>query len=235
MVENLKGEVDQKINSLLEIFYKTVTYADHLATGKEINKEYFIRHTVETILRIRLARVADAQVLDYLTINDPVSAAKWAQYTADEMLHDKLFLKDLKKFSIGKKAIYATEPLFATKLLQGFLYYTIKHEGAIGLLSKAYFLEYASYKTQPIWNKNIEMNMGREYVQGANNHISIDEKEDHSEFVWNVLKRQINNKKDEEKVMQNIGIFYSLFAMYFEELYSVVLKGRHRLKIDLEI
>src|SRR5262249_3870341 len=147
----LYAKVNARLDSMILSLYELAPAARYLASSNSIDQKLFEHHTIETILRIRLARIADSKVIQHFARTDPFAAQKWAKYAEEEMLHDRLFLKDLKSLGVSEESVYGTEPLLATKLLQGYLYYTIEHEGPRGLLTKAYFLEYTTKKTQATW------------------------------------------------------------------------------------
>src|SRR5215207_9294160 len=88
--------VNARLDKMIESFYETAPAARYLASAGSVDKDLFKRHTIETILRIRLARIADSKVIQQFTRTDPFAAQKWSKYTEEEMLHDRLFLKDLK-------------------------------------------------------------------------------------------------------------------------------------------
>jgi hypothetical protein len=215
-----RTQVDALLDSMIESVYKSAPAARYLASAKQVDVELFKRHTVETILRIRLARIADSKALYLFTRSDPVAAHKWARYTEEEMLHDKLFLKDLKNLGMEEEAVYGTDPLLATKLLQGYLYYTLEHEGPRGLITKSYFVEYTTRKTQAAWNENVKRSLGDKAVRGAEAHLSYDVDEDHSTDVWNVLMSTVKSKEDEARVLYHLHVYFGLFSAYFNELAS---------------
>ncbi|HWU86134.1 MAG TPA: iron-containing redox enzyme family protein [Kofleriaceae bacterium] len=217
----LRARIDTLLNHFIKRFYAESPAARHLREAASVDLEMFKGHTVQTILRIRLARMADAKALLLFAKSDPIAAQRWAKYAEEEMLHDKLFLKDLKKLGMEEAAIYATEPFLATKLLQGYLYYTLEHEGPMGLIAKAYFLEYTSRATQSEWNANIRKSLGPDAVRGADAHINIDIGEDHSTDVWNVLASLVNGPKDEARLEAHIHTFFGLFSAYFADLARV--------------
>jgi hypothetical protein len=217
----LYAKVNARLDAMIASFYDAAPAARYLATSASIEPQLYIRHTIETILRIRLARVADSKVIQHFTKTDPFAAEKWAKYTQEEMLHDRLFLKDLKSLGVTEEQVYATDPLLATKLLQGYLYYTIEHEGPRGLLCKSYFVEYTTRKTQAIWNRNVKRALGEKAVKGAEAHLSYDVDEDHSTDVWNVLMTVVKTPEDEARTLAHLEVYYGLFVAYFNELASV--------------
>ncbi|GAA3044091.1 hypothetical protein GCM10020000_24510 [Streptomyces olivoverticillatus] len=93
----LRERVDALLDSFIKDFYETVPYARHQKSAEKIDLEYYKRHNIETILRLRRKRTIDALAIKYFTKKDPVQAKAWAHYTDDEMLHDRLFAADLAK------------------------------------------------------------------------------------------------------------------------------------------
>jgi hypothetical protein len=214
----LRARIDTILDGMIERFYASAPAARHLLESDKVDSAIFKAHTVQTILRIRLARMADAKAIFLFAKTDPFAAKKWAQYAEEEMLHDKLFLKDLMRLGMTEAEVYGTEPLVATQILQGYLYYSLEHEGPRGLISKAYFLEYTSRKTQGAWNANIKRSLGEEAVKGAEAHLRYDVDEDHSTDVWNVLMTLVKSPADENRVIQHMNVFFGLFSAYFVEL-----------------
>lgn len=215
-----RSKVDALLDSMIEATYKTAPAARYLATSQQVDAALFKRHTIETILRIRLARIADAKAIFLFTKTDPSAAHKWAKYMEEEMLHDKLFLKDLTNLGMTEEEVYGTDPLLATKLLQGYLYYTVEHEGPRGLICKSYFLEYTTRKTQGRWNENIKGSLGDKAVRGAEAHLNYDVDEDHSTDVWNVLMTMVKSPEDEARVLYHLHVYCGLFTAYLNELAS---------------
>jgi hypothetical protein len=222
-----RSRVDAMLNEMISDFYRNVPYADHLKSAKQVNAEYFKRFTTEIILRLRMKRTIDALTIHYFTKHDPKLAKKWSHYTEDEMLHDSMFLADLKRLGMSSEEVYSTEPLFATKLLQGYFYYGLEHEGIpLASLSSSYFIEYTSGRTQEAWLGNVGESLGGEAVKGSRAHVSHDDEDDHVTFVWEVLSTFIKTPADEEKVLSHLRNIYHLFAMFFIELYNLVVKNK---------
>ena len=162
----------------------------------------------------------DALVIHYFTKHDPRQAKAWAQYIEDEMLHGHMFAKDMERlFGLTIDTIYHYEPLFATKLLNGYFYYTLEHEGPMAAITSAYFLEYTTRMTQPQWLDNLAKIYGEENIRGARAHVNHDIKEDHNHFVWNVLISTIKSDDDVSRLERHLENIFGLFAAYFNEIY----------------
>ena len=208
------------LDGLIETLYDATPAARYLAASSTIDTRLFGRYTIETSLRIRLARIADSKVIQQFARTNPFAAQKWSKYTEERMLHDRLFLKDLRYLGVGEDTVSGTDPLLATKLLQGYLYYTIEHEGPRGLLSTAYFVEYAITKTQALWIENVKRALGEQAVQGAEAHLAYHRDEDHTPEVWNVLMSVVKTPEEEARVVYHLEVYYGLLVAYFNELAS---------------
>jgi hypothetical protein len=221
----LRKRVDDYLDACIKDFYANIPFARHQLEDKELNLAYYKRHNIETILRLRRKRTIDALALRYFTKVDPPTAKKWAHYTDDEMLHDRMFAADLAKVGVSKEEIYATEPLLATKLLTGYLQYGIEFEGTpLALITSVYFVEYVTTRTQPTWLDNLEGILGKEAIKGQRAHVGTDLDDAHDDFVWDVLSGLVTSPATEDKVMQHLQDVYRLWQMYFLEI--------HRLTVD---
>jgi hypothetical protein len=221
----LRGKVDKHIDHLISQFYEEVPYARHMMTESEINLDYYKRNLIEIILRLRMKRTIDGHTITYFTKKDPVLAKKWCQYTDDEMLHDRMFASDLERVGVSRDEIYSKEPLLATKLLQGYFYYGLEHEGRpLASLSSSYFIELTSQKTQPKWLDHLEKVLGADKIKGQRAHVNHDADDDHVDFVWDVLSTFIKDEKDEAQLFTHLDSVYTLFRMYFTELYELTAK-----------
>lgn len=221
---DFKKEIDGLLRTLLEDFYKNVEGGDYLISNSSINKEYYKRHVIEIILRLRMKRWIDALTIHYFAKHNPFLAKKWAQYTEDEMLHDEMFARDLEVIGVTKDEIYLTEPLFTTKILQGYFYYGIEHEGCpLASLCSSYFIEQMSLVTQPKWIDNIESQIGEGMAKGQRAHVNHDIEDNHTEFVWNVLSTFVGSEEDENKVRQHIVNVYTLLSAFYTELYKITV------------
>ena len=235
-MDEFRARVDAYLDSAIIDFYKTVPFAQHQLNAAEINLDYYKRHNIETILRLRRKRTVDAYAIRYFTKVDPVQAKAWAHYTDDEMLHDKLFAADLEKVGVTKDEIYSTEPLLSTKLLTGYLQYGMEYEDSpLALITSVYFVEYTTTRTQPDWLENLEKSLGPDKLKGARAHVNTDLDDDHDDFVWRVLVSLVKSPADEERVMLHLENIYWLWKLYFVEIHQKVVQGRADEPIDLPV
>lgn len=220
----LRERVDARLDELIVKFYNEVPYATHFVSGEKIDLEYYRRHNIETILRIRRKRLVDAYAIRYFTLHDPRSAAAWCHYAEDEMLHDHMFLRDLQKVDVTADEAYSTEPMQATKMMMGYLLYGMEYDGTpLALLTSVYLIEYVSVLTQPKWLDNMAKDIGEDNLKGARAHVSTDVDDDHADFVWEVLVTLLHDDRDERRMFEHIDALYDLWAMYFTELYEMTI------------
>ena len=217
----LRKIFDQKLDDMIVQFYQTVPGADYQKNAENIDPDYYKRHCIETILRIRHKRMVDALVIHHFTKTNTRAAKMWAEYTEDEMLHGQMFGRDLERqFGLTMDDIYKHEPLLSTKLLNGYFYFTLEHEGPMASIASAYFLEYTTRKTQPDWLDNLEKVFGSDNVKGARGHVNHDIKDNHSEFVWKVLMETVETDEDIKKLEKHFENIYGLFCSYFVDVYQ---------------
>lgn len=221
-----RAKVDAKLDQIIEQYFLKDPYARKYLEAKELNKQYYVRQMIEMCLRIRLRRIVDALVIHYFTKHDPRQAKNWSRYTEEEMLHDTLFAMDLERMGVSREEIYKTEPFLSTKLLQGYLYYTLEHESPMATLVYSYSTEYTSRKTQPAYLDRLEQLLGKEMVHGARTHLNYDVDEDHSYFVWNVLMSLVKTPEDERRVMTHMDNIFGLYCGYSYELYMAAVQNQ---------
>jgi hypothetical protein len=223
----LRARVDALLDELVDSFYEQVPYGTHLSRARQIDLDYYRRHTIETVLRIRLKRTVDALAIRYFTLHDPATAKKWAEYTAEEMLHDAFFVKHLEKLGVAREAVYATPPLLATRLMMGYLLYGVEYEGSpLALIASVYFVEYVTVKTQPEWIGNLEARLGADKLRGARAHVDLDLADRHADFVWEVLHRLVEQSGGEARLFEHLRNIYRLWELYFTELHQVSVAAR---------
>ena len=224
LADAARPKIDAMLDTMVREFYGKVPYADHLGKAEKVDLEYYKRFTVEIILRLRMKRVIDGLTIHYFTKTNPEIAKRWCHYTEDEMLHDALFLADLERLGMSRREVYETEPLLATKLLQGYFYFGLEHEGIpLASLSSSYFIEYTSSRTQERWLDNIERSVGAEAVKGSRAHVDHDDEDGHVDFVWQVLSSFIKTEADIDRITRHLRAVYHLFMMFFVELHGQVI------------
>lgn len=221
--DELRKQVDTLLDTMIEKFYAEVPMAGHQRSDSDLNLDYYKRHNIETIVRLRRKRTIDGMAIQWFTKRDPVRGAAWAHYVEDEMLHDAWFAADLAHVGVSSEDIYSTEPFLSTKLLTGYLQYGMEFEGTpLALLCSVYFVEYTTTKTQPSWVSNLGRILGEEKVAGARKHVGTDLDDEHPDFVWGVLSSLTLTPADQAKVLRHMREVANLWVAYFFELHRAV-------------
>jgi hypothetical protein len=198
------------------------------------SRDFFIRSTIETVLRIELMRKINPLVCVRVAEADPILCKQWGLYAADEGLHGRLFAKDLHVLGVTDEEIYTTRRLFATELLAGYLYQTLAEEGPLGVLASAYYVETVSGWTQPAWLDGMEQFVGHDATRGARAHLALDDREGHVDLAWNMCMRVVKTPADEERFKQHVVRLHSLFVAYVLEVSRLVaLKDRPAAEMDV--
>lgn len=213
--KNVDNYIDKKINEWNE----TVPFADHFE-GKKVHMEYYTRHLIETIWRIRLLRVSESKALSEISKISPLAAQIWANYENEEMTHDELFAQDLLAQNISRSEILSTEPYLSTKLLTGFFSYLLDHEGPLGVVVYSYLVEYVNVKLEPVKLKEMKKSIGERKIRGQIAHSHTDTTEDHPGEVWQVIRYLIVNENDIVNIYKYIDEMQSILSMYFHEIYK---------------
>ncbi|QTL36858.1 MULTISPECIES: iron-containing redox enzyme family protein [Pseudoalteromonas] len=220
--EQVRAKLDSYLDQKMAQWKETVPYASHLES-KDINSAWYRRHTIEHVWRIRLSRSAHCKALHAITKVSPEAAQLYAEYQAEEMNHDTLFMQDCEAIGVTQEELLNTEPFLATRLLQGFFYFVSEHEDPIGVVASSYLVEYTTAKLTPKQMESMKASLGEENVQGQLAHINTDLGEDHAGEMWRILRYLIRSEADVEKVLRYFDDIQTILAMYFRELYDATI------------
>jgi hypothetical protein len=99
----------------MEALFDKTPGAREFHTGSWIDREYYKRHLIETVLRIRLNNEVDAYGLYKVGSKDNRLAATLAQYLSEENNHEGMFLRDLRRFGVEKDEVDALRPFPSTE------------------------------------------------------------------------------------------------------------------------
>jgi pyrroloquinoline quinone (PQQ) biosynthesis protein C len=179
--------------------------------------EFYQRSLAETAIRIRLLRVVESKAISEIAKISPESAQKWAEYEADEMLHDEMFIQDLIASGYTREEFMRIEPTMSTKLLVGFFSYLLDHEGPLGVVAYSYLVEYVNVKLESEKLIELEKILGKEKIIGQLTHANTDIGHDHPGMVWECLRYLINNDNDIENLKKYLKEFQQILLMFFVE------------------
>ncbi len=220
-----KAELDRYLDRKMDEWKRTVPYASHMK-DKDIDLAYYRRTLIEHVWRIRLSRVSQSKAIYKIAQISPKAAADYAHYQADEMLHDKLYVRDCQAAGISLDEIQATEPYLATRLFQGFFYYALEHEHPMAAVVSNYLVEYTQQKLQPDIVRNLERALGRELVRGQEAHLAVDTSEDHALEMWKILTQLILSEDDFRMVFRYVDDVQSILALFFREIHEDTVVNR---------
>lgn len=205
----------------------TVPRAAEFHRGEWITKDYYLRHLVETILRIRLNNEVDAYGLYKIGDKDNKLSAILAQYLAEEYGHEGMFMRDVQKFGLTLQDVNGITPTFATDKLIGYMYLSIDKDGPLPTMIWNWFVEWYSDRYNKVITENAARQFGKEYVKGSFGHIHFDESHDHDDLMWGAVSRAIDGWGSYEVAQQYLKNFISLVGDYFQELYDTTVPQHH--------
>lgn len=219
----LKAKVDAYLDKKIQEWKSSVPYANHLEE-KKVNSEWYKRHTIEHVWRIRLSRTVQCRALYAMAKHSPEAAQLYAKYQEEEMLHDTLYSQDLNSMGVSNEEIWATEPLLSTRLLEGFLYFIAEHEDPIGVVCYGYLVEYTTKVITPTQLEAMKKSLGENKIEGQLAHMNTDLVEDHAGEMWKIMNSLIFDKGAEQRIYKYFDEVQKLLAMYFQELYQVTVE-----------
>ncbi len=222
-----KAELDRYLDQKMDEWKRTVPFASHMKDS-QIHQAYYRRTLIEHVWRIRLSRVSQSKAVYKIAEISPKAAADYAHYQADEMLHDKLYVRDCEAAGITMDEILATEPYLATRLLEGFFYFCLEHEHPMAPVVSNYLVEYTQQKLQPEIVSSLKQSLGREMVKGQEAHLAVDTTEDHALEMWKILSQLIFCEDDFQKVFKYIDDVQEILAMFFREIYEDTVAGKRQ-------
>ncbi|CAB3751842.1 hypothetical protein [Paraburkholderia solisilvae] len=193
-----------------------VTAAFH--RGEWIDREYYRRHLVETVLRIRLNNEVDAFALYRIGFKDNPIAQILAQYLAEEYGHEGLFLRDIEKFGLTESQVNAIQPFHCTDKLIGFLYLSIGRDGPLPTMVWNWLVEWYSDRYNKTITEAAAQAFGHDLVKGSLGHIHYDESHNHDDLMWSAVQRAIDNWGGVARAEVYLSHFVGLIGEYFDEL-----------------
>jgi len=218
-LENRK-HLEQVAKEEMAAMFASVPMAREFHAGDWIDRDYYRRHLVETVLRIRLNNEVDAYALYKIGAKDNQLAGVLAHYLAEEYGHEGMFIKDIGKFGLAQDEMDKIEPFSSTEKLIGYLYHNINRDGPLPTMIWNWFVEWYS----DLYNKGITQKaavvFGEENVKGSFGHIQIDESHNHDELMWGAVERAINGWGNMERAENYLRTFIRMVGEYFAELHA---------------
>ncbi|HEY0641352.1 MAG TPA: hypothetical protein VGD67_27300 [Pseudonocardiaceae bacterium] len=204
----------------MERLFATVPRAREFHEGKWVEKGYYLRHLVETVLRIRLNNEVDAYGLYKVGYKDHRLAATLARYLSEENNHEGMFLRDIARFGLSKDDVDAMRPFSSTEYLIGYMYFSINNEGPLPTTVWNWFVEWYSDQYNPVITKHAAEVFGEDMVKGSHAHIAYDESHDHDDLMWSTVERAIEGWGTYADVERHLVNFVDLVGQYFTQLHN---------------
>ncbi|NEO96077.1 MAG: hypothetical protein F6K56_40395 [Moorea sp. SIO3G5] len=226
--KELEESLDYILRQEVERILATVPYAGHLTDeNHELDEEYYLRHRIETIKRIRMTSKTDALALAHMVDEDYEAARLWGRYTAQELNHDLLFMKDLRQHGYTDEMVAAIEPFPSTMAMIDYLKNQIESIGSLPALAYSIFTEWNSERASAKVVEKAEKKYSKSFVSGSKAHVVTDETQDHYKIMLDIAHTLLAKKGDEKiliMLLKDISVF---MGDYFDELYEqTVVQGQ---------
>ncbi|GAA2419853.1 iron-containing redox enzyme family protein [Streptomyces mauvecolor] len=221
-----RARLEALAEELLEKQFQRVPKLRELHKGEWIDRDYYIRHITETVLRIRLNNEVDSYALYKVGSQDDSLAAKLAKYLAEEFGHENMFTRDLEKFGLTIEQLNATPVFPSTAKLMGYLRLEADRSGPAPTTIWDWFVEWYSDRYNPVITEKAATAFGKEYVHGTRAHIAFDESHDHDELMFRTVARAVEKFSSPEQAEVYLTVFIDLIGDYFAELYESTVGAR---------
>lgn len=172
------------------------------------------RGLLETAYRIRLLRVIESKAIAEIAKSSPDAAKIWAEYEADEMLHDQMFIDDLISSGVDESIVFEYDPTLETKLLVGYFAYLLEHEGPLGVVCYSYLVEYVNVQMEMNRVDSLAKLLSEPMIVGQRAHAYTDINHDHPSMVWGCLSKLIRSEDDKLAVFQYFDDFKNILMLF---------------------
>lgn len=226
--KDLEARIQRQLEDEIGWFSISVPYARHLTEpDRALDEEYYLRHRVETIKRIRLTSRTDALALARMIDEDYEAARMWSRYATQEMNHDLLFQKDLEQHGCTAARIEATPPLVSTVAMIDQLTRRIEEIGSLPAVIYSVFVEWNSERSSARVVEKAGSQFSERHVAGARAHVGIDSDHGHYPLMLDIVERLLPRHDDDAPfvLLEDVA---SWFSAYFRELYEVTVGRRAR-------
>jgi len=220
----MRERLERTAEEGMERLFANVPRARDFHAGKWTDLDYYRRHLVETVLRIRLNNEVDAYGLYKIGYKDNRLAAILARYLAEEYGHEGMFLRDIAQFGLTKEDVDSTMVFPSTEKLIGYLYYAINQHGPLPTMIWNWFVEWYSDRYNGVITDHAAEVYGQNMVKGSQAHIEYDKSHDHDELMWSAVSRAVDGWGDADTAERYLTNFISLIADYFTELHAETIR-----------
>ncbi|MER7216909.1 iron-containing redox enzyme family protein [Streptomyces eurythermus] len=209
---------------LMERQFARVPRMRELHAGEWIERDYYVRHVIETVLRIRLNNEVDTYALFKVGSRDDALAAHLAQYLAEEFGHEGMFTRDLAKFGVTLDEVNAIPVFPSTAKLMGYLRLAADSRGPAPTTVWDWFVEWYSDRYNQVITNAAAREFGPEFVRGTQSHLDFDESHDHDELMFRTVSRAVEVFGTAEQAYADLETYIDLIGDYFAELHAATVK-----------
>ncbi|MEQ8966933.1 MAG: hypothetical protein RID91_14000 [Azospirillaceae bacterium] len=225
--DTLTGRLDRLMQEEVSRFGAEVPNAGLLTDpAAPVDVAYYLRHRIETVHRIRLTAETDAKALSAMIPVNYEAARLWGRYTAEEMQHDRIFLRDLARHGLSDAQVLAVPPYASTRAMLAFLHRAIDEGGGLPAVAYSLFVEWNSERAGPAVADKIARQFGAGHVAGARAHLQLDDKEEHWTMMVDVARALLADERDAERLDDLIRAVAEHFRAYFRELHETTIGWR---------
>ncbi|WP_199815219.1 MULTISPECIES: iron-containing redox enzyme family protein [Streptomyces] len=210
----------------MEKQFQRVPKMRELHAGEWTDRDFYVRHITETVLRIRLNNEVDTYALFKVGSKNDALAAKLAQYLAEEFGHEGMFTRDLVRFGLTSEQLEATDVFPATKKLMGYLRLEADTRGPAPTTVWDWLVEWYSDRYNPIITAKATEEFGTEFTQGTRTHIEFDDSHDHDELMFRTVAQAVESFGTPEAAYNDLATFVELIGDYFAELYEATVGSK---------
>jgi hypothetical protein len=215
-----RARLESLAAELMEQQFERIPQMREFHTGEWTDRDYYIRHVIETVLRIRLNNQVDTYALFKVGSRDDTLAASLAKYLAEEFGHENMFTRDLTRFGLTKEQLEAYDVFPSTKQLMGYLRLAADERGPAPTTVWDWFVEWYSDRYNQIITDKATATFGREFTRGKQAHLDFDESHDHDELMFRTVSRAVQTFGTAEAAYTDLTTFITLIGDYFGELHK---------------
>jgi heme oxygenase-like protein len=197
-----------------------------LHTGEWIDRDYYVRHLMETVLRIRLNNEVATYALYQVGSKDDVLAGAMSRYLYEEFGHETMFTRDLDAFGVSVDELNATPEFPSTAKLMGYLQLLAHRDGPAPSVTWDWFVEWYQERYNPIIVGKAGREFGDQLVDGWQKHIEFDESHEHDDLMWTVVSRAVEGWSSPERAEAYLVHYIDMIGDYFQELYDATVGAR---------
>jgi hypothetical protein len=218
--------LEARAAKLMERQFDRVPNLREFHEGTWTDREFYKRHMIEAVLRIRMCNVADAYALYKASYGDYRLASKLATYLAEEIGHEGMFVRDLERLGVSLADIDSTAPFPATAKVMGYIKLQTDLRGPAPAALWDWYLEWYSDRYIPAITEAASREFGSDTTKGASGHLDVDDEHGHDELMFETTARAVELYGDTDSAYADLEMYFDLAGEYYEQLYEATVGSR---------